>query len=151
MESTLTRELARLERASDEHSRLSRHLSAAVERLAGRLCELLPVNEELPRGYEVRIVHSNIGSERFLTLANLDHDVSEQWGRLYINGIGDYLHGDLSCLIPPMTREGSLRFANDIATGLLADMAAWLEQRNGGTTMAAQALQSANDALKGDA
>ncbi len=128
--------LKRLERAGSEHSRATEKLHTAARDVARLVKELVPVGVILPRGYEVRRIHSNVGSDLFLVA-----------GGYWVDGCGGYLHGDFRCPIPPQTREASLRFAEDIATGWLDELAEWLEQRAAEDEAATATLQAAAERL----
>jgi len=87
---------------------------------------------DLPRGYRVVEITSNVGCWPFLTR-----------GQHYINGEDRYLHGDFRCFIPKPPREAVLRFARDIADGLLEEIAQALEARAKESDTAAGALSQA--------
>jgi hypothetical protein len=108
----------------------------------------VPEGVPLPRNYIVVRRQSNIGPTRFLVLCNVEpDDVDIEAGdypnlvSLYVDGTGDYLHGDFRCFIPPQTRQGSLTFAKDIAEGLLDEIAAFLDARKATQDHAARILE----------
>ncbi|RJO63152.1 MAG: hypothetical protein C4542_00470 [Dehalococcoidia bacterium] len=111
--------LKRLERAGTEHSRATKKLFAAAREVAIFIENIAPIGVQLPQGYVVRKINSNIGSEKFLVRDETD----------YIDGIGGYLHNDFSCWIPLPTRIAVLNFANDVSAGLLNEIADFLVQR----------------------
>jgi hypothetical protein len=129
----------RLERAGDENSKATKKLHQAAVTVAGIIEDQCPVNVALPRGYEVTRVKSNVGYAYFLLL---DRDQYNE-GRYWIDGQGSYLHGDFNSWIPGQTRAGSLRFAKDVAEGLLDEIAEFLEQRKADSENAATVLERA--------
>ena len=114
--------LKRLERAGASNSKSTKKLFEAAETAAHAIKQIVPEGVELPRGYCVIEHKSNVGYASFLV-----HGSEEE--SEYIDGIGTYLHGDFHCEIPAQTRRGCLEFAEDIASGLLDEIAAFLEQR----------------------
>lgn len=120
--------LKRLERAGSAISRATQKLFEAASIVAAEIEDACPTNVRLPRGYRVERYRSNVGAEYFLT-----HDAGlDEYGCQrsdFVDGTGGYLHGDFSCPIPAQTRRGVMRFAEDIATGLLDEIAAFLEAR----------------------
>lgn len=130
----------RLERAGSENSRATKKLHDAASEVAYLIKHQVPVGADLPRGYNVVEVNSNVGICRFLLLPNGCDEYGEPQS-LWIDGTGNYLHGDFRCEIPDQTREGSLQFAKDIADGLLNEIAAWLESRVNEADSAAETLE----------
>lgn len=120
--SNIINALKRLERAGDENSRATEKLYEAAKKVAAFIEENVPAAVELPRGYKAIYVSSNIGSAKFLV-----NETKER--RVWIDGIGGYLHEDYNCKIPAQTRTGVLDFAKDIAEGLLDEIALFLEKR----------------------
>lgn len=110
--------LARLEKAGTEHGKSIHKLREAARMIAEKIEQICPIDVELPRGYRVVEVKSNVGDACFLVL-----------GTDYIDGDGCYMHGDFNCFVPASSREGLLQFAKDIASGLLDDLSEFLEQR----------------------
>jgi len=134
--------LKRLERAGNENSRATQKLFKAANDVAAFIEEAVPFECELPRGYRIEKVRSNVGSASFLVKEG-------EFGCDYIDGIGGYLHGDFHCWIPEQKRSAILQFAEDIATGLLDEIAEFLEKRADKSLSAAEVL---TDAIKkGDA
>lgn len=121
----ITNAVARLTRAGGENSRATEKLHEAAKTVALLIEQEAPVNVTLPRGYRVVRRRSNIGSEKYLVVGDLDKPYDD--GLTYIDGTGGYLHGDFSCPIPNQTRAGSLQFAADVADGLLDEISAFLE------------------------
>lgn len=122
-ESNVVNAVNRLTRAGSEDSRATAKLHEAANAVALLIEQECPVGVALPRGYMVRRVRSNVGSETYLTWGDARYDGDEVW----IDGTGRYLHGDFNAAIPDQTRAGSLMFAKDIADGLLDEIAALLE------------------------
>lgn len=128
--------LKRLERAGSENSRVTEKLHEAANEIASQIEPNVPVNVTLPRRYMVREIRSNVGSEKFLIRAS---DGDEE---IWIDGTGNYLHGDFHCEIPAQTREGSLLFAKDIAEGLLDEIAQFIEERTAESDAARRQLET---------
>lgn len=135
MENTVINAVKRLERAGSENSRATQKLFEAAKIVADSIEENVPAGVRLPRGYIVRRVQSNLGSEKFLCRGTDDLTV-------FVDGIGGYLHGDFQCWIPAQNRKTVLDFAADIASGLLDEIAAWLEERATQANKAAEVLLS---------
>ncbi len=120
----------RLEKAGKENSQATERMHKATAWVASWIEDHVPAGLELPRGYRLRMVRSNLGLAKFLTLpfvmqTKFQPVDCEYW----IDGIGGYLHGDLYCGIPGQTREGSLQFAKDISEGLVEEISQFLEDR----------------------
>jgi len=120
----------RLERAGSEYSRATQKLYEAAREVATFIENQVPVGVKLPRGYYVKRIYSNISSEKFLCRDMVGENGLET---CYIDGIGGYLHGDFRCCIPRQNRTAILKFAEDIANGLLDEIAEWLEARTAKT------------------
>ena len=139
--------LKRLERAGSEHSRATEKLHEAVRVVARLVEEIVPDGMELPRGYQVRAVSSNVGTETFLTRWGYAGEDYDEPGDAYVDGTGGYLHGDFSCPIPAQSRGVSLAFAHDVATGWLTELAEWLEKRAAEDAEATATLIQASEKL----
>lgn len=136
----------RLERAGDENSRATQKLFEAARNVADLITETVPSGSDLPRGYYVKKIRTNVGSCKFLC-----KEIDDGYGypvTRYIDGMGDYLHGDIHCWIPPQDRDTVLQFAKDIAEGLLDEIAAWLENKIAKANDAANILQNTLDNRK---
>lgn len=131
----------RLERAGSENSRATQKLFEAAAKVAELIENMVPVGAELPRGYYVKKVRSNLGSALFLC-----HEVMGEYGPeiRYVDGIGGYLHGDFHCHVPSQDRATVMKFAEDVAGGLLDEIAEWLEARATKADVAAEVLENAN-------
>lgn len=130
--------VARLNRAGDENSKATKKLHLAVSVVAGLIEDSCPLNVSLPRGYMVVKFKSNVGSARFLRTNHVDeYDYNE-----YVDGLGSYLHGDFNTYIPAQTREVSLKFARDVAEGLLDEISDFLEARKAESLQSVQALEA---------
>jgi hypothetical protein len=138
----------RLERAGDENSKATKKLHQAAATIAELIEKTVPVGIKLPRGYKVIRVRSNIGSDVFLGHDFRDNMYTD-WPETWIDGIGRYLHNDFNCNIPAQTRAGSLKFAKDIAEGLLDEIAEFLEQRKAEADQATIVLEQAAEKLNG--
>jgi len=115
--------LARLERAGSEHSRCTAKLREACVLVADAICDTLPPLDEyravdLPRGY----FYDWPGCDRRVEVA------------LYASAHGDDPEVAINCdgssrgaLL--LTRHVALQFAGDVATGLLDEIAEWVERR----------------------
>ncbi len=123
--------LKRLERAGSEDSKAIQKLHYAAAEVARVIEKTVPVEHDLPRGY--RVVQKDFDAF-FLVCRKSDR---EYW----IDG--RYPDDDLPRGVPVQTREGSLQFAEDVATGLLDEIAAWLEQRSKESDAAAATLTEA--------
>lgn len=147
--------LKRLERAGSENSRATEKLHEAARIVASQIITVAPLYILLPRGYWVRKMNSNIGSEYFLvkstSVKNPPYELGDdmrgphEWDLIdyWIDGTDSYLHGDFQCRVPGQNREGSLRFAKDIADGLLDEIADFLEKRKAESEKNTQTLESA--------
>ena len=137
----------RLERAGDENSKATKKLHEAAYNVAQLIIKIVPLGVKLPRGYKVRHIKSNVGSADFLTYwqpTPSDKAYSErpdlEGETMWIDGQGSYLHGDFNAWIPNQTRAGSLKFAKDVAEGLLEEIAEFLEKRKAESEEATSAL-----------
>jgi hypothetical protein len=135
--------VARLERAGSENSRVTNKLHAAASTVADWIEGQVPVNVLLPRGYRVKRVKSNVGYTDFLVRESKETNEYGEPVLLWIDGTGVYLHGDFHAAIPSQTRHGSLLFANDVASGLLDEIAAWMEKLAAECDSAAKVLENA--------
>ncbi len=129
----------RLERAGDENSKATKKLHDAAATVAEIIERVAPLGVSLPRDYRVTRVRSNIGSDVFLLGGKAQYGDAEFW----VDGIGRYLHNDFNCDIPAQTRSGSLKFAKDVAEGLLDEIAEFLEKRKQDSEQAATVLEQA--------
>ncbi len=128
MSNSIINAVKRLERAGSEHSRTTQKLFEAARQVAKLIKEMVPVGVKLPRGYYVQLVSSNIGSSRFLCRDfSVENDHAN--GVAFVDGIGGYLHRDFRCWVPGQDRTTVLKFAEDVADGLLDEIAEWLEVR----------------------
>jgi hypothetical protein len=120
----------RLEKAGKENSQATARMHQATAWVANWIEDHVPAGLELPRGYRLRMVQSNRGWAKFLTLPFVMQTKSEPIDCEYwIDGVGGYLHGDVRCGIPGQTREGSLQFAKDVGEGLVEEISQFLEDR----------------------
>lgn len=134
----------RLERAGSENSRTTQKLFEAARQVAELIKDMVPAGARLPRGYYVKKVHSNVGSCSFLC-RDFPGDYPGEVKTHYIDGIGEYLHRDIHCWIPGQDRNTVLKFAEDVATGLLDEIAEWLEKRNTEAQKLAETLKKATE------
>jgi len=134
----------RLERAGSENSRTTQKLFEAARQVAELIKDMVPAGARLPRGYYVKKVHSNVGSCSFLC-RDFPGDYPGEAVTRYVDGIGSHLHGDFHCWIPGQDRNTVLKFAEDIATGLLDEIAEWLEKRTAENQKATEALLKAKE------
>jgi hypothetical protein len=134
--------LKRLERAGDAHSKATEKLIDAAKTLGETLENILPVGVDLPRGYKVIRVSVNVGSAVFLVREDYDE---KDW----ITGLGAYLFDDFNAWIPDCSRQAALRFAEDVAEGLLDEFALFLEERAAKDEGATETLTAAISRLKG--
>jgi hypothetical protein len=133
----------RLERAGDENSKATQKLHEAASTVAEIIEKQAPVGVWLPRDYKVVRIRSNVSSEVFLIGGKDPYGDGNFW----VDGIGRYLHNDFQCGIPSQTRAGSLKFAKDVAEGLLDEIAEFLEQRKAESENAATVLEQAAEKL----
>lgn len=139
MDKSLVNALNRLERAGSANSRATQKLHEAAAEVAWKIEEIVPVGVDLPRGYRVRRIKSNVGQAKYLVKHAKYVNHEDYW----IDGDGEYLHGDFSAWVPGQSRTGSLTFAQDIAEGLLDEIAAFLEERAQQAEQAADELETA--------
>ena len=116
--------LERLEKAGTACRDSLAHLEEAAATIAAKIIGACPVGVQLPRAYRIDRVRTNVGSELFLTC---ESSTSEEID--WIDGYGGYLHGDFNSFVPGPTRRGLIQFASDIRSGLLNEIADWLEKR----------------------
>lgn len=151
----VTTAINRLQRAGADSSRATKKLHEAADQAALMVIEALPrelvsafdpdhgvQDSILPRGYYVQRVRSNVGSALYLMSR------SDEW----IGGqgtLGGYLHGDFHASTGEQTREGSLRFAKDVAEGWLDELSAFLEAAAAKETAAAEVLENAENVEAG--
>lgn len=140
----------RLERAGDENSKATKKLHQAAYDVAQLIIKIAPAGVKLPRGYKVKHLRSNVGSADFLTIwqpTAREDTYSErpdlEGETLWIDGQGGYLHRDFGAWVPGQTRAGSLKFAKDVAEGLLDEIAEFLEKRQAESEQAATVLEQA--------
>ena len=132
----------RLEKAGKDDSQATARVHKASAWVASWIEDHVPAGLELPRGYRLRMVRSNMGLAKFLTLpfvmqTKFQPVDCEYW----IDGVGGYLHGDYYCGIPGQTREGSLQFAKDVGEGLVEEISQFLENRAKQSDEAAEILE----------
>lgn len=143
---SLANAIARLERAGAENSKATKKLRAAASALATWLEAQpgIPVDTEMPRGYYIHRVRSNVASALFLCrdVPDYTYDTREMC-RVYIDGTGAYLHGDFHCEIPECSRAALLDFAADVAAGWLEEVAQWIEERAAKDASASSVLEQA--------
>jgi hypothetical protein len=147
-DNSIINSLKRLERAGSENSRTTEKLREAAAEVANKIVEMVPlslIDEEgpkgavvsLPRGYVIEERTGNNASFRYLT-----RDGDPLWESRYLDAKENhYQGGDFNCWIGAANRDDILRFSKDIATGLLNEIATWLEERT-------KANQSATATLK---
>lgn len=145
MSNEIINAVKRLERAGSENSRATKKLHDAVRIVADLICDRAPVGVDLPRGYRVVRIRSNVGSANFLEVDGGEDEFGEPTSDL-VDGDGGYLHGDFHCPLPAQTRETSLQFAADVADGLLDEISEMLEQRATQTLAHAASLADSVDA-----
>lgn len=141
--------LHRLARAGGEHSRTTQKLKEAAAELAYFIAEELegiPCGVRLPRNYIVIAVkpNANIGTWYYLATADKYGDAVG-----YLNGTGEYLAGDVTCWVPACTRKAALKFAADIASGWLDELADWLASRSAKDAQATDQLEATIARLRG--
>lgn len=142
MSDSIVAAVARLEKAGQENARATKRLHEAATIVAEWIEDHVPARVTLPRGYRVAIVKSNVGSCKFLVGSTGEHD---EWGEpvgFYVDGTGSYLHGDFHAWVDSQTRDGSLKFARDVADGLLTEISEWLEKRATESDAAAATLEN---------
>lgn len=151
-DNSIINSLKRLERAGSEASAATAKLREAAREVAQKIVDICPadaVGVELPRGYRVMSVHSNIASEYYLVVPGTGDADEDGWGESarMLDVLSDhYQHRDFNSPVNAATRGDVLQFAADIANGLLAEIAAWLEARTGESEKAtAQLLASQPD------
>ncbi len=143
---TLIDSLKRLERAGSENSRATAKLHQAVREVADLIEHTVPHNVMLPWGYIVEDRESNIGATTLLFRRSDEYD--EWTGKPILECVdydgGRWLHGDFNADMTGygQTREVSLRFAADIASGLLDEIATFIEARGSEAEEAAKHLEA---------
>ncbi len=132
----------RLEKAGKEDSQATARVHKASAWVARWIEDHVPAGVELPRGYRLRLVRSNMGLVKFLTLPFVMQTKFEPVNCEYwIDGVGGYLDGDYYWGIPGQTREGSLQFAKDVGEGLVQEISQFLEDRAKQSVQAAGILE----------
>ncbi len=134
LSSSVISALKRLERAGSENSRATEKLIEAAGIVAEQIIAATPEPElQLPRGYHVEPLR--VGERRGLFLSCGTQLVS--------SGVGYYPNptGGFYIFIERTSREAALHFAADIASGLLDEIAAFLEQRAAEAASAAGTLE----------
>jgi hypothetical protein len=132
----------RLEKAGKDDSQATARVHKASAWVANWIEDHVPAGLELPRGYRLRTVRSNMGLAKFLTLPFVMQTKFEPVDCEYwIDGVGGYLHGNYYCGIPGQTREGSLQFAKDVGEGLVEEISQFLENRAKQSDEAAEILE----------
>ncbi len=126
--------LKRLDRAGNENSKMTEKLKIAAYEVAERIVRVVGESKVLPKAYRVVERSTNLASEYFLVHKG-------EYGDEYINGLGQYLHGDFNCYIPEQTRKACFRFAADIATGFLGEIADMLEKEAAEQAAASEILE----------
>ena len=145
--SELLNSLNRLQRAGESGSRANQKLREAAKVVAEQIEESVEsaglVGRQLPRAYRVYRQKSRVGECLFLLKATGTDD----FGNLKsftIDATGQtFLHGDFSSECDPApTGKEVLQFAEDIAGGLLGEIAAFIESER--TAAEAGAAKLAN-------
>jgi hypothetical protein len=142
-DNSIINSLKRLKRAGSENSRTTQKLREAAKDAALTIIELIPrdaVDEPLPRGYQIAYRRSNIAGEFYLQVPNSGYDSDARFLDIKTS---HYLHNDFHCHVEAATREDVLKFASDIASGLLSEIAAWLEERAQANKEATAKLETA--------
>ena len=105
-------------------------LYEAAYDVAQKIIEAAPVNVDLPRGYEVIYISSNVGGEYFLQNNSIcDGHTSNGGGVIVDAKKGYYLHGDYNSWIDKAPKSLILLFAKDIREGLLEEISDFLEKK----------------------
>lgn len=120
--------LQNLEKASLEQKITRKRLEEAAFVVADYIAEKVGFPAKLPRGYELE--RCGMGAYHYLLLKK---------NGVYIAKEGTFLHGIYYCPRPP--KDVLLQFAQDIANGLIDEIAKWLEARATETHSAANILQ----------
>lgn len=153
----LVNSLARLERIGNEESQMIEKLHAAARRVAAHILIACPVDTPLPRGYrKIEVAEGTSRSRAFRLFKTATHANACTYnipsGQMFgwvIDGDGTEAYPLVNTLGARTTqqREGSLAFANDIATGLLTELANFLEQMTEEEESLTHALTLADDML----
>ena len=104
-------------------------LREAVEKVAALILDKCKEAglRDLPRGWSIRIITSNIGGEaRYLALEGDDEGAEVVIGRACNGG---YLDGDFSAPMPMQTDDGLREFASQISDGLLDQISEQIERQ----------------------
>lgn len=124
-ENNIINALKRLERTGDENSRFTQKLEEATIVVSKKIIETLydlPYCVSLPKGYFIQ----------------KDRSVIE-----LIKQVGEYATYNLT-YIPDITRQGCYQFAQDIADGLLSEIAKFMEERVSKTKKAIEIIENAH-------
>lgn len=141
MDKKIIEAVERLNRAGAEHARVTASLFKAAKKVARMITEAVQAGTELTRGYYVKkiYVEKNDSTGYFLC-----KDVDTEYGDViteYVDGIGNYLYGDIYHWIPPQDREIVMQFAKDVADGFLDEVSKLLEDRIAETNKAVETLE----------
>lgn len=126
--------IKRLERAGAENSVATQKLKEAAKAVADLIIKEVGERHELPRDYRIISKRSTLGGALFLVHRG-------EYEFEFINGCGKYLHGDFNSYVPAQTRSACLKFAADIADGLLDEISEQLEREAEAQKAAAEMLE----------
>lgn len=144
----LLNSLNRLQRAGEHGSRANQKLRAAACVIAKQIEESVEeswlVGTLLPRKYRVCRQRSRVGESLFLHKATGTDEFGYPVG-FTVDATGEtFLHGDFdSECAPAPTGKQILEFAEDVATGLLGEIAAFVESKCAAAEIGAAKLAAA--------
>lgn len=127
--------MEKLKDSASEYGGSEIELRKSTSDLAEKIVKVCPIDIELPRGYTVVNIKSNVGSADFLQTEDYE----------YIDGIGKYLHGDYHAWIGEPSLESVETFVNDVKTGLLDEIREFLLKQSDHMKQSTVDIQDAAD------
>lgn len=123
-----------LQAASQARKDSEAALKSAAYDLALLVERVAPEGVELPRGYRVVRIKSNVGWEVYLEPPD-SHGL--------IDGNDSYLHGDFHAWVGAATHDELLQFAEDVRDGWLDELRDFLRSRTDAAVSATSVLSNA--------
>jgi len=124
MNKNIKESIERLQKAGEKNSYVTKKLYEAAQSVASFIEDQVPAETMLPRGYLVREISTRVGTGKFLVMDYQEYGIDN-----FVDGFGGYLYNDFDYYIAKPDRNTILKFAQDISTGLLDEIADWLEKR----------------------
>lgn len=129
MNKNIAESIERLQKAGEKNSHVTKKLYEAAQSVASFIEDQVPAETMLPRGYLVREISTRVGTGKFLVMDYHEYDQEYGIDDNFVDGLGGYLYNDFDCYIAKPDRNTILKFAQDISTGFLDEIADWLEKR----------------------